>query len=188
MNLYESGALELIKDIENNKTDVSPEEIAPDVDEDEILPGIRYDSSKDPEAGGSDDSTGLNESTRLTEGYDDDFKDWLSSTDDGSFEDFQNSDSYENIGKRPWTQQQYKDAISRIRRSDPTFDLPAGISGKNKRDVRAYSKHKMSKATQAMVDEYSEADPTPTAEETFEEMGSIIKEIILGQSDKRHAL
>src|SRR5574344_1177347 len=211
MKLYESGALELIKDIENNRTNVSPEEIAPDVDEDEILPGIRYDSSKDPEAGGGDDSTGLNESTRLTEGYDDDFKDWLSSTDDGSFEDFQNSDSYENIGKRPWTQQQYKDAISRIRRSDPTFDLPAGISGKNKRDVRAYSRdksrfedkpvsngsvyeiddfseHKMSKATQAMVDEYSDADPTPTAEETFEEMGSIIKDIILGQSDKRHAL
>src|SRR5574344_1164316 len=119
MKLYESGALELIKDIENNRTNVSPEEIAPDVDEDEILPGIRYDSSKDPEAGGGDDSTGLNESTRLTEGYDDDFKDWLSSTDDGSFEDFQNSDSYENIGKRPWTQQQYKDAISRILVSFP---------------------------------------------------------------------
>ena len=59
MNLYESGALKLIKDIENNKTNVSPEEIAPDVDKDEILPGIKYDSSKDPEIGGSDDSTEL---------------------------------------------------------------------------------------------------------------------------------
>ena len=198
--LKEGSALDLLKDIEKDNTNVSPEDIAPEL-KNEPIDGITYDSLKDPEQA-------LNESV-LKEGKSYDlFKEWLDNTDDGSFETFKNSEYYSQIGRNGgWDYDYFLKNLRWIRKDFPGYEFPPGTplngsaSGRNAYsdtrddDDAIYSRKgheidpdKISDQLKGWVQDYSDVSPDVSVDEIFEEMGEIVKNICLGRSDKRHAL
>ena len=197
--LIEGSALDLIKDIENDDTNVSPEDIAPSI-ENKPISGIEYDSSKDPER--------IRESIlREKENNLALFKQWFESTNDGSYEAYKNSEYYEKIGNQPWDYDHYLQNIAKVKREYPDLEFPPktplrgtassinAYSDRSSEDGSIYSRagHEIdiddiSDNLKQWVDEYSDASPNISVQEIFEEMCEIVKNICVGRSDKRHAL
>lgn len=203
--LIEGSALELLKDIEKDNTEVSPEDIAPEI-ENRPVAGVVYDSSEDPEIH-RNDTKELNESVlREKENNLALFRQWFESTDDGSYEAYKNSEYYEKIGNQPWDYAHYISNIGKVKREYPDLEFPPktpirgtasstnAYSGDSD-DGSIYSRagHEidpdaMSDTLKQWVQDYAEVSSDVTVDEIFEEVEAIVKNICIGRSDKRHAL
>ena len=198
--LREGSALELIKDIEKGETDVSPEDIAPEI-ENRPIDGIVYDASKDPERTLTESVLREKENNLAL------FKQWFESTDDGSYEDYKNSEYYEKIGNQPWDYDHYISNIAKVKREYPDLEFPpktpirgsAGAlnaySDRRGEEDSIYSREgheidpeNMSDQLKGWVEEYGEISPDLSVDEIFDEVSEIVKNICVARSDKRHAL
>lgn len=226
--LFESGALDLLKDIASgNDHGVIPSDIAPDVTQNNLIAGVPYSANNDPEVNGESSSSAtaaptLEESVearrrtfRLEEGKNDEILNFLQSTGDGSFEAFQNSESYSKANNRDGSQCDLSDYVRAVNflvaggKISPD-ELPEGTP-RSTRAAKAASSNaydagdaddsenvykrgedfdadgERSELYNRWVSSYENESAVTSAEETFEDMAAIVKEIITGVADKRHA-
>lgn len=203
------GALELLKDMEAGETDVTPEDISPDLDQNVLADGIPYLQKKDPEVNGTLTESRKNRARRIQEGKNDEILSFLQTADDGSYESFKNSEFFERATNRDGTTVSKSDYVRAVNYlvSGGKIDrneLPPNTTTSNRDSgsANAYEdKHSSDIYTRepdAYGDEpsstlkgwnkYADESASITAEETFEDMAAIVKEIVTGVADKRHAL
>ena len=203
------GALELLKDMEAGETDATPEDISPDLDQNVLADGIPYSQKKDPEVNGTLAESRKNRARRIQEGKNDEILSFLQTADDGSYESFKNSEFFERATNRDGTTVSKSDYVRAVNYlvSGGKIDrneLPPNTTTSNRDSgsANAYEdKHSSDIYTRepdAYGDEpsstlkgwnkYADESASITAEETFEDMAAIVKEIVTGVADKRHAL
>lgn len=203
------GALELLKDMEAGETDVTPEDISPDLDQNILADGIPYSQKKDPEVNGTLAESRNKRARRIQEGKNDEILSFLQTAEDGSYESFKNSEFFERATNRDGTTVSKSDYVRAVNYlvSGGKIDrneLPPNTTTSNRDSgsANAYEdKHSSDIYTRepdAYGDEpsstlkgwnkYADESASITAEETFEDMAAIVKEIVTGVADKRHAL
>jgi hypothetical protein len=199
--------LDYIKDLELGKTDISPEDLAPEPQN--KVDGVVYDENKDPEMQRVEEANKIwafYSKQKLQESIADDEAAYIASTKNPTYEGFMNSE----WGNAKVTPERWKKDSTWIlkRTAAGTGEMVAGTGAKSSAyasgtgevktnkgtpgpydEERAYDDDKeMSSTLSHLVTHYSGGDIKGTADEMFQDMQNIVKNIILGRSDKRHSL
>jgi hypothetical protein len=198
--------LDYITDLEKGQTDISPDDLAPEPEAN--MDGIPYVEDKDPELKRIEEENrkkwgALN--TRLIESIADDEAAYIASTKNPTYEGFMNSD----WGNAKVTPERWKkDSTWILKRTQAgTGEMVTGTGQKSKAyaetgeskirkqgtpgpydEDREYSDSgEMSSLLSNLVTTYGQGELKGTADEMFQDMQNIVKNIILRRSDKRHA-
>jgi hypothetical protein len=206
--------LEYILDLEQGKTNIAPDELAPEPKE-PLIDGIPYDEEKDPEIEKIEEKNRLkwgHRKPKLRESIADDEAAYIASTKNPTYEGFMNSE----WGNAKVTPERWKKDSTWIlkRTAAGTGEMVAGTGAKSAVYAAGTGEVKQSKKDSApgpyeeerdygddfendnevlgilsgLESKYADADLKGSADEMFQDMQNIVKNIILRRSDKRHAL
>lgn len=208
--IFEAGALDLLKDIEAGENHgVQLADIAPDANANPA----GYNQKEDPEMDGSSEETvPLTESfRRLTEGRSEAVQSFLKSSDgDKSYDSFKDSSYFDGAKNRKGedcTKAMYVDAVKFLLKngkitSDDVGNALAGAGGgrsnayaESNEDDGPYVRgqdfdadnYEQSETLSKWTSQYTDAPATQDVQEVFDDMEDIVREIVTGVADKRHA-
>ena len=217
MKLFEEGALDLLKDIEKGENhNVELADIAPDVNNNEAGYDATQDPEMDGEAAQTttplkEKALNYFELKKLIEAKNDAITNFLqSNTDDKSYEAFKNSEFFEDSKNRKGeycSQKEYTEGVKwllkngKISEDDVGNSLAGAASSRNNayavsdaedgpykrgEDFDAEN-YVQSKTLADWTEKYSDAPGVQNVNEVFDDMEDIVREIVVGVADKRHA-
>jgi hypothetical protein len=213
MKIQETGFLDLVKDMEK-KVDVGDaiEQLAPNPEENATMDGVEYDEEDDPEIERiveSERNKWDNFGTHLVESIASDESAYIASTEHPTYKGFMSSEwGNSKVDEARWD----RDSAYILKRTKAgsgqmIANVVKGAKGKSYAEggavktkngpVGPYETDRgnfddadedPSKALAGLSGQYAEASIKGDAEEMFIDMQNIVKNIILGRSDKRHAI
>ena len=217
MKLFEEGALDLLKDIEKGENhNVELADIAPDVNNNEAGYDATQDPEMNGEAAQTtaplkEKALNYFELKKLVEAKNDAITNFLqSNVDDKSYEAFKNSEFFEDSKNRKGeycSQKEYTEGVKwllkngKISEDDVGNSLAGAASSRNNayaindaedgpykrgEDFDAEN-YVQSKTLADWTEKYSDAPGVQNVNEVFDDMEDIVREIVVGVADKRHA-
>jgi hypothetical protein len=199
--------LDFITDLEKGTTTVSPEDLAPELKSE--ADGLLYSEEKDPEIERVEEKLRKvwHKGKKLTEAIADDEAAYIASTQNPTYEGFMNS----NWGNAKVTPERWKkDSTWILKRAkagsgemvagtgskSAAYTETGGVKQRKEGTPGPYDEEretykddgKMSDLLSNLVAEHSTGSLKGSADEMFQDMQNIVKNIILRRSDKRHAL
>lgn len=186
--------LEYLKDLESGNTDVAPSDLAPEIDRPITASGSEYDETNDKEL--------INESIKLIRLYEasrsERIVQYSNTTDNPSYEDFMNSKfgdpkDTETGFNRDFTWLKNKGYIgtnTSFKNSGGTSyndNLKSKKSGPYERNEN-YVPGNYADQVDFLSNEYGEAELKGSADEMFQDVVNVVKNIILKKTDKIHGI
>jgi hypothetical protein len=185
-----SDFLQYIQDVEDGIATVGPDALAPPIKVPRTSSGAIYDERKDPEM--NEDSNVLKE-TRLI----DRISRYIRETDNPNYDDYMNSDFSKPRDKEASFEKELKQ-LERLGGNPPPRRGEGSDSKKSRsfggpydaeRELDTGVNEEYSQIFQDLHNKYGEASGRDTAEEMFQDLVNVVRNIVLRRSDpKRHAL
>lgn len=185
-----SDFLRYIQDVEDGVATVGPDALAPPIKVPRTSSGVVYDERKDPEM--NEESTVLKEGRLI-----DRISRYIRETDDPNYDDYMSSSFSKPKDKETSFEKELKQ-LERLGGNPPPRRGEESESKKSRsfggpydmeRDFDTDVNEEYSQIFQELHNKYGEASGRDTAEEMFQDLVNVVRNIVLRRSDpKRHAL